>query len=91
MSKKFIDCAVELPKTTDNEFTCSRLYVKEGGRMIKGDLISSIRIEKGDKLCDVVVFLEKLKEKMMLADVEMVALNNFEIIFGDKNIIKEKE
>lgn len=59
--------------------------------MSKGDLISVIRIEKGDKLCDVVILLEKLKEKMMIADMEMVALNNFEIIFGDKNIIREKE
>lgn len=58
--------------------------------MSKGDLISSIRIEKGDTLRDVVTFLEELRKKMMIADVEMVALNNFEIIFGDKNIIKEK-
>lgn len=58
--------------------------------MSKGDIISSIRIEKGDKLWDVVVLLEKLQEKMMTADVEMVALNNFEIIFGDKKYDKEE-
>lgn len=58
--------------------------------MSKGDIISSIRIDKGDKLRDVVTLLEELEKRMMIADVEMVALNNFEIIFGDKNIIKEE-
>lgn len=59
--------------------------------MSKGDIISSIRIEKGDKLWDVVILLEKLQEKMMTADVEMVALNSFEIIFGDKKYDKEEK
>ena len=59
--------------------------------MSKGDLICSIRIEKGDKLRDVVTLLEELQEKMMIADVKMVALNNFEIIFGNTNGIKEEE
>lgn len=59
--------------------------------MSKGDLISSIRIEKGDTLWDVVILLIKLQEKMMTADVEMVALNNFDIIFGDKKINKDEQ
>ena len=59
--------------------------------MSKGDIISSIRIEKGDILWDVVILLEKLQEKMMTADVEMVALNSFEIIFGDKKYDKEEK
>ena len=52
--------------------------------MIKGDTIVSVRIEKGDRLDDIIKFFEEIKYKENIAGIELVSLNNWEIIFGDK-------
>lgn len=59
--------------------------------MSKGDLVLSIRIEKGDKLDEFIKLLEDIQERAMRSCVELVAGSNFEIIFLDKKYDKEEQ
>lgn len=59
--------------------------------MSKGDLVLSIRIEKGDKFDEFIKLLEDIQERVMRSCVELVAGSNFEIIFLDKKYDKEEQ